>query len=51
MTKYLRSKNIWVRTVTNASLLHKSDFFKKLIDPEMNDDEVLYMFDKMRDFF
>ena len=32
MIKYARSKNIWVRTTTNASLLHIKDNHKKLID-------------------
>jgi len=40
MIKYLRSKHIWVRTVTNASLLHKSNFYKKLIDSDVNEIQI-----------
>ena len=32
MIKYAKDKKIWVRTVTNASLLHLKDNYKKLID-------------------
>lgn len=32
MIRYARSKDIWVRTTTNASLLHIKDNYKKLID-------------------
>ena len=55
MIEYLRSKNIWVRTVTNASLLHKSDFFKKLIDSDVNEIQISVdgankeVFEKIRD--
>ncbi len=43
MIKYAKDKNIWVRTVTNASLLHIKDNYKKLIDT--NVDEVQISFD------
>lgn len=32
MVKYARSKHIWVRTTTNASLLHHRENYRKLID-------------------
>ncbi|MFC1704332.1 radical SAM/SPASM domain-containing protein [Candidatus Omnitrophota bacterium] len=32
MVRYATSKNIWVRTTTNATLLHKNDIYKKIID-------------------
>ena len=35
--KYARSQHIWVRTVTNASLLHKSDNYRKIIDAGTNE--------------
>ena len=35
--KYARSQSIWVRTVTNASLLHKSDNYRKIIDSGLNE--------------
>lgn len=34
MIKYARAQKIWVRTTTNASLLHLKDNYKKLIDAE-----------------
>jgi pyrroloquinoline quinone biosynthesis protein E len=35
--KYARSQHIWVRTVTNASLLHKNDNYRKIIDAGTNE--------------
>jgi pyrroloquinoline quinone biosynthesis protein E len=32
MVKYATSKSIWVRSTTNATLLHKKDNYKKLVD-------------------
>ncbi|MFC1593811.1 radical SAM/SPASM domain-containing protein [Candidatus Omnitrophota bacterium] len=32
MVRYASSKDIWVRTTTNATLLHKSDNYKRIID-------------------
>jgi MoaA/NifB/PqqE/SkfB family radical SAM enzyme len=37
MIRYARSKHIWVRTVTNASLLHINDNYRKLIDSDPNE--------------
>jgi len=43
MINYAKDKKIWVRSVTNASLLHIKDNYKKLIDT--NIDEVQISFD------
>ena len=40
MIRYARRKHIWVRTTTNASLLHLNDNFTKLIDSGVNDIQV-----------
>ncbi len=37
MIEYARSKNIWVRTTTNASLLHLNDNYKKIIDSDVSE--------------
>jgi len=37
MIRYARNQHIWVRTVTNASLLHKSENYKKIIDSGVNE--------------
>lgn len=37
MIRYARSKHIWVRTSTNASLLHLNDNHRKLVDSGVND--------------
>lgn len=37
MIRYARSKRIWVRTTTNASLLHVRENYKKLIDSGINE--------------
>ncbi|MEQ8666530.1 MAG: radical SAM protein [Rhodospirillales bacterium] len=37
MIRYAREKHIWVRTVTNASLLHLKDNYKKLVDADVNE--------------
>ena len=37
MIKYARAQKIWVRMVTNASLLHLKDNYKKLIDSGVNE--------------
>ena len=37
MIRYARDRNIWVRTVTNASILHKSENYKKIIDSNVNE--------------
>jgi radical SAM protein with 4Fe4S-binding SPASM domain len=40
MIRYARSKNIWVRTVTNASLLHLKDNYISLIDSGVNEVQI-----------
>lgn len=40
MIRYARSKHLWVRTVTNASLLHYRDNYKKLIDTDVNEVQI-----------
>ena len=40
MIKYARMKELWVRTVTNASLLHLKDNYKKLIDSGVNEIQI-----------
>jgi MoaA/NifB/PqqE/SkfB family radical SAM enzyme len=40
MIRYARSKSIWVRTVTNASLLHLRDYYKSLIDSGVNEVQI-----------
>lgn len=40
MIKYARSKRIWVRMTTNASLLHLRDNYKKLIDSGVNEIDI-----------
>jgi MoaA/NifB/PqqE/SkfB family radical SAM enzyme len=37
MIRYARDQHIWVRTVTNASILHKSENYKKIIDSGVNE--------------
>jgi MoaA/NifB/PqqE/SkfB family radical SAM enzyme len=37
MIRYARDQHIWVRTVTNASILHKSQNYKKIIDSGVNE--------------
>ncbi len=37
MIRYARSKRIWVRTTTNASLLHVRENYKKLINSGVNE--------------
>ena len=37
MIRYARDKHIWVRTTTNASLLHLKDNYRKMIDADVNE--------------
>jgi len=37
MIRYARERHIWVRTVTNASILHKTENYKKIIDSGVNE--------------
>jgi len=37
MVEYASSKNIWTRSTTNASLLHKNDNYKKIIDANIGE--------------
>jgi len=40
MIKYARARHIWVRTTTNASLLHLNQNAKKLIDSDVNEIQI-----------
>ncbi len=40
MIKYARRSHIWVRTTTNASLLHLKNNYKKLIDADPNEVQI-----------
>ncbi|MFC2070305.1 radical SAM/SPASM domain-containing protein [Chloroflexota bacterium] len=40
MISYARSKHIWIRTITNASLLHINDNYKKMIDSGANEVQI-----------
>lgn len=40
MIRYARERHIWVRTVTNASLLHLKENYKKIIDSGVNELQV-----------
>jgi len=40
MIKYARARNIWVRTTTNASLLHLKGNYKKLVDSGVNEIQI-----------
>ena len=40
MISYARSKAIWVRVITNGSLLHLRDNYKKLIDSGVNEVQI-----------
>lgn len=40
MIKYARKKHIWVRTVTNASMLHLRDNYKNLVDSGANEIQI-----------
>lgn len=40
MIRYARSKHIWVRTTTNASILHYKDNYKRLVDSGVNEVQI-----------
>lgn len=40
MIEYARARHIWVRTTTNASLLHLKDNYKKLVDSGVNEIQI-----------
>jgi MoaA/NifB/PqqE/SkfB family radical SAM enzyme len=40
MIRYARARHIWVRTTTNASLLHLKENYKKLIDSGVNEVQI-----------
>src|SRR2546422_103354 len=40
MIKYARARHIWVRTTTNASLLHVKENYKKLVDTDVNEIQI-----------
>jgi MoaA/NifB/PqqE/SkfB family radical SAM enzyme len=40
MIRHARAQRIWVRTITNASLLHLRDYYKKLVDSDANEIQI-----------
>ncbi|GHD45945.1 hypothetical protein GCM10017083_14570 [Thalassobaculum fulvum] len=40
MIRYARARHIWVRTTTNASLLHLKDNYRKLVDADPNEIQI-----------
>ncbi|MDO8607000.1 MAG: radical SAM protein [Phaeospirillum sp.] len=40
MIQYARARHIWVRTTTNASLLHLKDNYRKLVDSGVNEIQI-----------
>jgi pyrroloquinoline quinone biosynthesis protein E len=40
MIRYARDRHIWVRTVTNSSLLHINDNYRRIIDSDVNELQV-----------
>lgn len=40
MVEYARSKHLWVRTSTNASLLHIKENYKKIIDADISEIQI-----------
>lgn len=40
MISYARARQLWVRTITNASLLHVNDNYKKMIDSRPNEIQI-----------
>jgi MoaA/NifB/PqqE/SkfB family radical SAM enzyme len=40
MIRYARERHIWVRTTTNASLLHLRDNYRKLVDSGVNEIQI-----------
>ena len=40
MIRYARARNIWVRTTTNASLLHLKNNYRKLVDSGINEIQI-----------
>jgi MoaA/NifB/PqqE/SkfB family radical SAM enzyme len=40
MIRYARANHIWVRTTTNASLLHLKDNYRKMIDSDVNEVQI-----------
>lgn len=40
MIRYARARHIWVRTTTNASLLHLKDNYRKLVDSGVNEIQI-----------
>ncbi|WP_419771185.1 MAG: radical SAM/SPASM domain-containing protein [Candidatus Marinarcus sp.] len=54
MLDYLIEKNIWVRTTTNGSYLHKNDNYKKLVDSGIGEVQISFdgatkeVFEKIR---
>jgi MoaA/NifB/PqqE/SkfB family radical SAM enzyme len=40
MVRYARARHIWVRTVTNASMLHVADNYRSLVDSDINEIQI-----------
>ena len=40
MIQYARAQHIWVRSVTNASMLHLKGYYKKLVDAGVNEIQI-----------
>jgi len=40
MIRYARARHIWVRTTTNASLLHLNENYRQLIDADVNEVQI-----------
>ncbi len=40
MIRYARARHIWVRSTTNASLLHLRENFKRLVDTDINEIQI-----------
>ena len=40
MIRYARARHIWVRTTTNASLLHLKDNYRRLVDADPNEIQI-----------
>ena len=40
MIRYARESHIWVRTITNASILHHKDYYRKLVDADPNEIQI-----------
>ena len=48
MIQYARARQIWVRTTTNASLLHAKDNYRKLVDSGVNEIQIVHNANEIR---